>query len=151
MWITLNWTQWGPPRWAQEELFISPHNGLREFREGPEPRRDNFSYQEDLFAGHDKHFFTKHLLFPSSYEFSLFPFKKNLPENHKKIRKEKRLNIPASPFPNSCQLYFYLKYLWTWDNVYFYDEHSLGVKIKGQCSSIVLFLKSTFLFFKDKI
>lgn len=65
----------GAPSVGSGRAFISPHNGLRESREGPEPRRDNFSYQEDLFAGHDKHFFTKHLLFPSSYEFSLFPLK----------------------------------------------------------------------------
>ena len=63
-------------------------------------------------------------------DFSLFPFKEDLPETYKQIRKEKKLNVPASPFPNSCLLYFYLKYLWTWNNIYFYDEHNLGVKNK---------------------
>lgn len=65
----------GAPSVGSGRAFHLSHNDLREFREGPEPRRDNFSYQEDLFARHDKHFFTKHLLFPSSYEFSLFPLK----------------------------------------------------------------------------
>ena len=64
----------------------------------------------------------------------------------KKSEKDKGLISLQTHFLISCLLYFHLKYLWTWGNVYFYDEYSLRVKIKGQYSNSVLFLRSTFFF-----
>lgn len=69
--------------------------------------------------------------------FSLCSFKKDLPEKPNKIRKGKGLISLQVHFLISYMLYFHLKYLWTWSNVYFYDEYSLEVKIKGPCPNSV--------------
>lgn len=79
--------------------------------------------------------------------FSL-PFKKDLPENQTKSEMSKRLISLQAYSLISCLLYFHLKYLWTWGNIYFHDRHSLGFRVKGQCSNSVIFLRFTYFFLR---